>query len=132
MDQSKEESISITILPKLIKDKIDDYNYQSYLELTNRNTDEMLHKMKELLRGLQIDYCNEYDMIDGRKIYCLQRFYYDTVCYNCYTCVKNYYYCIKHAIENLSSVLTDEGLFCGLFCNECLCSNKHNEYIKNI
>ncbi len=128
MDQSEEESI--TTLPKLIKDKIDDYNYQSYIELANKNTENMYKKMKELLRGLRIDYCNQYDIIDGRKIYCLQRFYYDTDCYNCFTCDSNKHYCSKHASEKLTKVLTEiKNIFCGLYCKECLCLNKHKEYI---
>jgi hypothetical protein len=32
----------------------------------------------------------------------------------------------------LSKVLTENDFFCGLFCKECLCSNKHKEFIKDI
>ncbi|MEX0597781.1 MAG: hypothetical protein WD512_14915 [Candidatus Paceibacterota bacterium] len=181
MDQTEEETI-IT-LPKLIKEKIDDYNYQSYLETTNKNLDEMVKKVNLLLdelggkcsrkhfydvingRKAKIDdynyqsyieitnkdadeifkkievflhdiginfYCKHYDVIDGRKIYCLQKFYSIFDIYYCFTCKNENYYCGKHSIEKLSRVLKENDLFCGLFCEECICSKKYKEHIKYI
>jgi hypothetical protein len=78
MDQSEEESIAT--LPKLIKDKIDDY--KSIFQV-NAVADEMFNKMKKQIRVLSHQVyeisgshyvsriCYGYDVIEGKKKYCL-------------------------------------------------------------
>lgn len=67
-------------LSKLVKDKIDDYNYAAYNEKVNAELDELHDLMLNICRDTDdkesqnmqtiIVKCNDYDMIDGKKKYC--------------------------------------------------------------
>jgi hypothetical protein len=81
MNQSKEESI--TTLPKLIEDKIIDYQITQRIESVkyqaNSVIDEMYEKLTFLAEKLReenplnyrVEMCYGYDIIEGIKVYCM-------------------------------------------------------------
>jgi hypothetical protein len=116
MNQSKEEKEAIT-LPKLIKDKIDDYKT---LLAVNTALDEMFERTKKRIKEInkrsqskvELVMCNGYDIVDGKKKHCMKmeiitHYIEDgpidkkNRVYCCWDCNKGVSYCKEHAVGKL-------------------------------
>ena len=119
-----------TLLPKLIKDKINDYKT---IEQVNSTADEMFEKIKTIMEYLDgnvvqisggnynLQMCYGYDLIEGKKKYCLKT----TIdqgkkqdIFQCFNCeverLKSPSYCIKHS-KGYLYFNTDE-----ILCQDCV------------
>jgi hypothetical protein len=140
MDQSKEESI--TTLPKLIEDKIIDYQITQRIESVkyqaNSVIDEMYEKLTSLAEKIYRDqnYCLEmcygYDIIEGIKVYCMDidLIYRDHICrrnnyrcdilYACSNCCYRQSYCSEHVKDKFFILNNEDTIYHDkLYCINC-------------
>jgi hypothetical protein len=109
-------------LPKLVKDIIDDYNYNQYIERENKSLEEMYIKCVNAIHSVcHAEVCCGYDLINGRRKYCMRMDigrYNSTDIYSCEICHNpDKLYCIDHAKNKLFKVCQP---WEPIVCNECI------------